>query len=78
MDYAFSDSQNRLADDHFDPSFRRAALSVIKLGHLFKHLSWIPRLLQRIPEDTVMKMNSDIKRAIELNTVSDLFRVTED
>lgn len=78
MDYAFSDSQNRLADDNFDPSFRRAALSVIKLGHLFKHLSWIPRLLQCIPEEIVMKMNSDIKRAMELNTVSGLFCITRD
>ena len=68
--YALGQNDNRVLARDFDPSFHDATIVGSTMGHLTKQFPFILEIMQRLPENLTILLNSAMASYVKLQRVS--------
>lgn len=69
QEYAYGRSDNCVEEQDFGPSYHEAAIAVGKMGSIMKHMIWIYRLIQSLPQWLTIRISPNLGLVIGLQRV---------
>jgi hypothetical protein len=70
MQYCFGRSDHRVEADGFDPEFHHTSFAAATANAFMRHMNWIMRTIQRLPESWTIHMGPEMLSFIKLKRVS--------